>query len=380
MTVKTPSLFGHLWLRSLLGLSFCVALPYGLLGNTDEVNVLPLPAWSSNDGEVQVFPLGGSLWPEGYKPEEGEVPPGTDPSLLKEGGDRKLRLFIPKSSPSVKVTPSAPTPAPVQQLNEVSGEFMALSHQTKSGDYLTDPLHLLNETPAEDLRRLLEYHSGESRIRAHVLVMDTDQKLPQKLDVSKLAGGELSEGLACLIAYPLGEPWRVRMFMSRGLTEIVPPKYLQGIAQACVQDALQVSDDIEQLQRFAIQLSIRLIWLERAYPEVKPANSDEEAPAVSLAHGHGDIHEVPALVQTSQESPSWWAVQLARLSPASQARLVKVGYGVLGGLVALLVLWFIMRRLKARRRSVIWMLPENQVAPRLKAPHCGGGGAHIHYG
>ena len=64
----------------------------------------------------------------------------------------------------------------------------------------------------------------------------------------------------------------------------IPSEYLRGILQACVQDAMRASDPIEQLQRFATQLSIRLIWMDRAYPGifVQPESVPEAQPPVPV--------------------------------------------------------------------------------------------------
>jgi hypothetical protein len=362
------------------GSSPIFALPIAILaslhtGYSADPEDLPLPQWSAEEivlPEAKAtdyrseFRLGGHLWPEGFTPEaEGGVPP--DPNK------DELLFFIPRTGKTSPIVRSVPKPQtqPATPLRDLSQEVLSLCETAEPDGYLIDPRTLLHEVQAEDLRRLLSYHTGESKVTTYYLLLDKDEKLPTGADIGKLAAGKLAKGHTCLVVYPMEEPWRVRFFMSRDITDSVSSKYLGEILHACVQDALQASDGVEQIQRFATQLSIRLIWLERAYPTVFAA-----APATEL-----EVKLGPAEQWLPEVTPE------VVIAPATQTFLpegweraaVLLAVSVAGLAVGLLLMILGLRAWRRRERHVVWILPEVEPVTRLGGPHCGGGGASIRY-
>lgn len=362
-----------------------------------ENELLPLPAWSEQDAALlqqtgDPFPLGGVLWPDGFKPQDILPPaldsssnvlsniqgrmtaPGTDSSAAGFRSERFL-LFIPKQpSPVAGSSREAPV-TPAHALVEISEDFLRDCESLEPDACLLDPHVLLPETQSEDLRRLLTYHAGEARTFANFLILDSHEKLPAHADLSRLAQGHLVQEHTCLAAYPLGEPWRARLFMTREIAQAVSPDYLSGILTACVQDALQASDSVEQLQRFATQLSIRLIWLERAHPALFTIPDDTSTSSTATP----DIQPVTLTDVTVPASN-----MVPPTPPASPLRWQKaavISAWALGALLLLATAVIMVRRwLRRRRRNSVWLLPESDFRPRLGAPHCGHGGAWIRYG
>ncbi|WP_265593406.1 hypothetical protein [Verrucomicrobium sp. BvORR034] len=146
------------------------------------------------------------------------------------------------------------------------------------------PIPSCRKLRGKTLRRLLSYHAEESAMTANMLLLDENQKLPAGMDLARIAGGRLLEGNQCLVVYALGQPLRSRLFMSHKVTAVVPASYLQALLRACVADSLQATEPEEQLQRFATQLSIRLIWMERAYPAAFKAPPTLSRPPSSRLH------------------------------------------------------------------------------------------------
>ncbi|MFZ4764494.1 MAG: hypothetical protein ACOYMN_06025, partial [Roseimicrobium sp.] len=180
---------------------------------------------------------------------------------------------------------------------------------------------------------------------------------------TRLSDGRLSQGHSCVAAYPLGEPWRARLFMTPLLVTL-PPDYLRGILAACVQDAMQASDPIEQLQRFSIQLSIRLIWLERAFPAT--FETSQSVPAVTAT-----LTDVTIPVADGNPFALW---------QINWEFVAKIAACVLGAVVLLLVTFLALRGWLIRReRNSVWILPEAPSTPHLGGAHCGHGGAWIRY-
>jgi hypothetical protein len=352
-------------------------------------DLLPLPAWNDEDvttlqAQPDVQPLGGLLWPDNFNadsilppvpqlattPGEGEPGLSPGPKNRRGLGDNFL-LFIPKP-PATQVQRALP---PDKPLTEVTREFMEQSELLEPDAFLLDPHMLLPETQSEDLRRLLTYHVSQSQTSAYFLMLDAHEKLSSKVDLSRLAGGRLTKEHACLAAFPLGQPWRARLFVTREIAAAVEPGYLPGILEACVQDSMRATDPVEQLQRFATQLSIRLIWMERAYPKLFTV---EEAPAVTVKKAP----ESPtALVLADVSQPlvpeeDAWLIWTRITQEHGRAMLL----GFSGLLLAAAGVLRLMRWRKRQRSRSMWLLPEVETTPRFGGAHCGSGGAWIKYG
>ncbi|TLD69042.1 hypothetical protein FEM03_19430 [Phragmitibacter flavus] len=327
---------------------------------------LPLPNWEQE--EVQIFPLGGGLWPAGSA-----MPSQSDGAA---SGEDDVRLFIPNTA-TRKDGADDPGGRPLtadKDMIEVGADFFQQHEGMVQGGFVYDPEMLLNEGARDELSRLLANQAEKAKVAAHFVILESRQRLPQTVDLTKLAGANLMGGLSCMVVYPMGEPWRVRLFMSRRVTDVVKPDYLRVMARACIQDALKAVDAWDQLERFAIQLSIRLTWLERehALPEIE---------LVTMTEAVGEVSEMPEVKVTAPEggdgsdAKSSWEIWWAWLKPWLLMAL--------GGLVALMLLIFgvrwCWRRWVPRQRVVVWMLPEVQVPPRLGGKHCGGGGASVRY-
>ncbi len=383
------------------GLICAQLLFVSLAAGQDSLEELPLPRWEESlpaSSELQNSPenqLGGTLWPAEMR-EELEFSDNGLNTLPPPGTDRALKLFIPKTRPAADgSTAGESRPHPLVQ---VGAEFLDELSATGQEEYLMDPQTLLHETQAEDMRRLLAYHDGQSHIKAYYVMLETDQALPQKVDTSRLAGGQLAKGFTCLVAYPMNEPWRSRLFVSRSISKHVPPAKLRELVQACIRESLMASDGVEQLQRFAIQLSIRLIWLERANPDIFK-QQQEMVTEVAMIGGSttvpialNDQAQKPLQIQESDHGLSSDALpEISLHAPAEISTSFwrdtlwnrwapKVGLGA-GALLAVILGIAMLNRSRRRSRlKTVWLLPECENTRRLGGPHCGGGGADLKYG
>jgi hypothetical protein len=357
----------------------------------DETQTLPLPAWNDRDiillsAEPEAIPLGGLLWPDGFGPDSilppetvaPRIPPDAlmadDASgLLAPRRKEGFLLFMPKPRPLHTGSQAQPAATPPQNLVDVGADLLRECEELEPEGCLLDPHALLAETQSEDLRRLLTYHAGEANTFANFFLLDADEQLPASADLSKLARGRLVQGHSCLVVYPLAEPWRARIFMTREIAAGVPAEYLRSILHACVQDAMRASDSVEQLQRFATQLSIRLIWMERAHPAIFTGSPEE------IRHAEANAPVAPATLAEVAHTPVV-AVEKSFDYLRWQPMAIAAG-SALAALPLLFVLfrWFLRWR-RRRLRNSVWLLPEVEVKPRFGAPHCGQGGVWIRYG
>jgi len=262
-------------------------------------------------------------------------------------------------------------PAPADQpLTEMPAEAWRACENASGSTRLLDPQGLLSETQGEDLTRLLAFHSEQAGVSAWILLVDSRQKLPSDADLSKLASGELARSTTCLAVYSFGAPARTRLFLTQSVSQAAAPGYLESLLNGCVREASLSPDPVEQLQRFATQLSIRLFWLERAYPVLKP-KVVETPHAMETPESLSEVISIESSVAPPSKFLVFW-------------RSAKYYISAAGGLLVLFVLILIAfaRWRKRRNRMKVWRLPDfdHHHETRFGGPHCGGCGASIHFG
>lgn len=319
--------------------------------------VLPLPNWEQE--EVQIFPLGGGLLPK-----DGEEP------RVGEGND--AGLFIPNRGVGEKGIGVVVEEGVERPLVEVGVDFLQRLDVRAEGEYVLDPAGLVGPGSVEELNRLLATQAEEGQVRPHLILLPEHHRLPQGVDLGKL--GRMSEmgGVSCMVVYAMGEPWRVRLFMSRRVSEKVSRDYLSKLAQRCIQDAMKSEHAAEQLKRFVIQLCVRLTWMEREHgwterePGLEEDGVGEEmgAEVLEVTAEGGELEVDSVWERRWREVRQWLWVVFA---------LLAVVYGIWRG-----VRW-LLNRVRQREQGVVWMLPEVEVPPRLGGKYCGGGGGSVKY-
>ncbi len=338
---------------------------------TDD-GVLGLPKWEES---MPLDSPGGGLWPNDFNPAQvihlAPVYMGEN-DVAQLGGDSWLR-FLPHSLLSNRKPQQTIEPA----LVDISAEALRASENAAGDARVIDPQGILGEAQTEDLARFLAFHSENAGVEARFLLLDADQQLPPGVDLSRIASGELARGSGCFVVYPLGAPQRARLFLSQNVTRAVATAYLETLLAACRRDALESSDPIEQLQRFAAQLSTRLFWLERAYPAVKP----ELSLVVLPISGTSPQAPVPSLSEVGipGSTPS---TEYFSLAAFRQKWLPWIGLGLLCVLIVATLIIILARWLRRRHRQTVWLLPdyEHRQPMRFGGPHCGACGASVKYG
>lgn len=332
---------------------------------------LPLPRWSER--EIQSFREQGSLH-GAILPNTGDIStdvdgllngPRLEHSFSAENGriSSRLRpedmaLFLPEST-LVTIAPSnthaKSVPTPLVTLRDVSPEFFALAEQSPAQTYLIDPGQLVPETQQYAMARFLEFHARDAGIKLYLLIVPHNQKLPDQSNLSGIASGGLSRMDSCLVIYPLGEPWRARMFLSKTVHEQTSSEFLTETLQACLAEAMLSSDAFDQMHRYAVQLSTRLFWLRKAL----------------ISHPKSDRDSILAEVTGGLESRNHGII------------LQELAWGCTILTALLASLWFLVRGAsrfwRARSQNTIWILPDPEISHRLGGTFTGGGGGVHRY-
>ena len=334
---------------------------------------LILPRWEETP--LQSFSLGGSLFPEGFTTDL------SSPALEGAGTrveavtsefpaarpDQDLSLFLPDALLGKVISAQQEKrPTPSNELRECSAPFLAACRALSQHEHVIDPAGHMTKEQREDMSRFLDFHARDARVKAFVMVIGRDEKLPTIESLAEIASGALSNGDACLAVYPVGEPWRARLFVNERMGQIAGMGELNAMADDCARDAAQVRDSLEQLHRFTVRLSIRLFWLERLMTPKQP------------------LAETLAFKSHEKHSPASTASPPRRLAKATidQARAIDWLSVVLGVALSLAGGGLACAGLRMRHRrnlDLVWLLPEIEIPQRLGGAFCGGGGATIQY-
>ena len=290
MSLFADTLFRFAWRRSPIGRRRIVRLTLASLLMVSfqaslhaEAEDLPLPKWSAD--ELRTFREFGlsSLPTEPLLPTVSGFMMDSD-DILRSGprledipaelsGDITPRLrvedlgsFLPDPSDRVEVrgTPMGAAATRSASATDISPEFLQAAAEALRAEYLIDPDVLVPEMIHLQMMRFLDFHASDARIKLYVLVIDADKKIPVDAGLERLASGSLIKEEACLLVYPLKEPWRARMFMSKSVIEQTSSSYLSETTRSCLTEAMSNSDPYDQLQSYAMELSTRLFWLQKA--------------------------------------------------------------------------------------------------------------------
>ncbi len=340
------------------------SVPLAFSQDIDET--LPLPRW---ENEAPLQPMAeepgsqfNSLLPsDPFANDPLELPPSgprlsdAPPTLMpgySELGPTDLSLFL-RGSILQSDSPKAamPHPTPVMDLRDLPADILQGLTDAPANEYVMDPLNLIPEVTRIDLDRLLEFHAKESLIHFYLLVIDTNQKLPDAATLDHLAHGALTRQKACLAVYPLGEPWRARILLSPSVHSSVTAATLSELAADCIQDAHQAQQSSLQLQRYTVRLSTRLFWLEKSLPIASAATSTTS------------LQEIAG--QTKSTS-----------SPLIGSKWIVPSLIAIAGLLATILLTLILRKKRSRLAMTepthVWILPDIEVTPRLGGAFSGG--------
>ncbi|MBL9131017.1 MAG: hypothetical protein JNG86_07455, partial [Verrucomicrobiaceae bacterium] len=270
-----------------------------------------------------------------------------------------LRFFLPEqaSAPVIEVRQAGPA------LKEVPAEFLQAAEEALRTEYLMDPDVLVPEMAHMQMMRLLEFHAQDARIKLYVLILPPGGVLPALPGLERLASGSLVRTDSCLLAYPLGEPERARLFVSKSVFDSASTRFLAETAEACAKAAYESSEPHDQLQNYTIELSKRLFWLQKALSLNSPAPARQPEKLEEFARAN----EIPP---PQLSSPGFDADSSALAMLGTLAVVAFLSLAYLGG--TQVVRW---RRRRVQTR--VWMLPEMEPLTRLGGAFTGGGGGTI---
>ena len=295
--------------------------------------------------------------------------PSWDPSertqLEKEGWIPGAVLLTDEPIPDETAAPSA-APLDVEQPKQeeiandnktspaISEKFLQAYFAERPTSFLVDPQGLLGASESRDRLSFLNYHAADSTIDLFVYVIGGDQEIPSDVRKEETIERFFSEGRpAAIVYYYLGAPQRSVVYLSPSITDSISSAEQRRALESSVMQAFEKTKPGEQFEKFLVQMSIRIYWMERVL-------AGEPSPELALPMARGESKAKPASAR-------------ARLIRELAGRFAVPAAFLLGGFLTTfgVMSWL---RLRARYR-----FPEFDVEPRLGGAHAAGIGAVISF-
>lgn len=291
--------------------------------------------------------------------ESGELVPGS--SLM---GQIALDLLFSDNDEPIELDPSVrDLPRHEDEVNlweeSVDPRFYKDYFRDHPSGFLIDPQELLTTHEHKDREGFLSYHARDTAIDFYFYLFDARQELPEDETVQRLIAEQFEEeGPVAVVFYFLGAPERSQIGFSKFLRESAPPEELDKVLAMSIEEALEKSDPLSQIESFSMQASIRLYWLEKVVARNRSGQTSF----------NGLI--LPEFEVIAVDEPGIMAGLRSR--PALLKSLT------VGGIVATAAIFGFLGRFYAERKR-IYVFPDAQGSDLLGAPHAAGVGGVISY-
>ncbi len=290
-----------------------------------------LPAWTANERKEHEA--------KGWLPGDG---------LLAEDAEEPAAEPLALEPPLPGEIAGEPEP-----LAEVAEKFLPAYFAEHPKNFLVDPQNLLDPADYRERLGFLNYHASDSTIDLFVYIFGGDQEIPSNVRKEELIERFFSGGRpAAVVYYYLGAPQRSVVFLSPSIVGSVPAAEQRRALESSVMQAFERSKPAEQFEKFLVQMSIRIYWMERVLAgEPLPLAESISRPSVKAAAKSGKF---------------LWLREIA----------IRFAFPAALLLVALLIAIGFKHWLRLRGR---YRFPEFEVEPRLGAAHAAGVGAVISF-
>ena len=301
----------------------------------------PLPAWPANERSG----LEASGWiPGAILLTEDPVPDDPQPAKAEP-----LNIELPNPEEIID---------DLRQMTEVAEKFLPAYFAERPKTFLIDPQGLLSLSDYRDRLGFLNYHASDSSIDLYVYVLGGDQEIPSEVREEEMIERCFSGGRpAAIVYYYLGAPQRSVVYLSPSMTGSISAPEQRRALESSVMQAFEKTNASEQFERFLVQMSIRIYWMERKLAGESATADDSQIMIAAPA---------PASTMDRKSVKMLWLTDLALKSVMPAAIL-------LGGFLTAFGFnhWL---RLRARYR-----FPMFDVEPRLGGAHAAGVGAVISF-
>lgn len=241
----------------------------------------------------------------------------------------------------------------------VPERFEAAYFKERPKQFLVDPQQLIHPSDAKEHLEFLNYHSSDSAIDLYVYVFAGQQKIGDAVQAEGVVGRIFAAGKpAVAVYYFMGQPERSALYFCPALAEVVSLSEQSRSLETAVEQAVHDGSPAKQLEKFMVQMSIRIYWMERMLQGGAAAGNGPQVLEVA------PLHAKPVVGEELSRKDQMIAVVTPYVIPAAGA----LGVLVLG--------WLVRLRIKQRAR---YHFPDLGVEERLGGKHAAGIGAVISF-
>ena len=241
----------------------------------------------------------------------------------------------------------------------VPERFESAYFKEKPKQFLVDPQQLIHPADAKEHLEFLKYHSSDSAIDLYIYVFAGQQTIDGVAQAENAIGRIFAAGKpAVVVYYFMGQPERAALYFCPALAEVVSLSEQSRALETAVERANHDGSPAKQLEKFMIQMSIRIYWMERMLQT--GAVADSEPQVLEVAPLHAKAAEVGELSKKDQI--------LAMVKPYGMAAAGVLGVLILG--------WLVRIRIKQRAQ---YRFKDLGVEKRLGGKHAAGVGAVISF-
>ena len=242
---------------------------------------------------------------------------------------------------------------------DIPESFLPAYFAERPATFLVDPQNLLGTTQFRDRLGFLNYHASDSAVDLFVYVIGGEQDIPSDVREEELIERFFTVGRPALVVfYYLGAPQRSVVYLSPSITDAVSAPEQRRALESSVLQALDKSSPLEQLEKFLVQMSIRIYWMERMLAGDAVSTGSETLAAIPQSSENK--------ARTSKSKAYLWVVN----------GLHEFATPIAVGLLSLMIAFGIRFTL---HRGSRFTFPEFEVESRLGGPHGAGVGAVISF-
>jgi hypothetical protein len=323
-------------------LPMLVATGCAIITVVSAADSVPLPAWKGKKERMEMEARG---WVAG-------ATLLTDDSVAGESQESAAAPLVVEPPLPEEISPG---PEPFA---EVAEKFLPAYFAKRPEALLVDPQALLSPTDYRGRLGFLNYHASDSSIDLYVYLLGGSQEIPSAVRHEEIPERLFSEGRpAVIVYYYLGAPQRSVVSLSPSLMESVPAAEQHRALESAVMQALEQMTPAAQFEKFLVQMSIRIYWMERL------SDAEPSASAGLLATSPVTVGERRAVAKAAKRA---WLEEGVR----------RVATPVALFAFACVSLWGLRYWLVRRAR---YHFPEFEVEPRLGGDHAAGIGAVISF-
>lgn len=158
---------------------------------------------------------------------------------------------------------------------------------------ILDPQSLLTQARREGILHFLDFHFREARSTIHIMVLGPRQRLPLRLDLQAIHRRWFGDALSVLVIYHMGNPEMSRLIFGPEAERRIPDSFLHNAVLGSIDEAMVAANAEDQLERFLMELSRRLYWIEAQF-------HGEEVQNEAAIH----VSDTPALAPSTDRDPT----------------------------------------------------------------------------